>query len=340
MSFARLSKEKSLRQQLTIGSIWKFTERTELKNIKINPEIVASWQASIKPDVSDASNRALTVQEIIAIADKNQLFTVVAKHKTSTFENKLISSICLNQQTIEVMTDCLRNKIEKVSSPEDLFYCIYDPVSDQYFKKTSHNCLNYVLTPRVSSARKYAKLSQVKAAILSFTGYHEGMPTEFGVPDWLSGPKLFDLPESWQVLRLEDQSLDVTETVDIQAWYRQTWRLREIAKKYGASVKKIFDLIENDDSSIKFTGLLVFQRSREMYSWNDSIALNPKDKKDIDNAMDSASLDKEDYIRTIDKKSVVYAFKQPQMALIVKMAYIGKFKVVALDLNMLKEVVK
>jgi hypothetical protein len=340
MSFAKVAKQKSLREQLVVGSVWKFTERTKLTNLKVNPEIIASWQSAIKPDIAVAASYPLTVEETLAIAEKGDQFTVIGKHKTSTFENKLISVINFNDNTFEVIINCLRDKVIKVSSPEDHFYCLYDSISHRYFKKATHIPPNYDLANNPSLARKYSKISQIKSAILSFTGYHAGMPTELGIPEWLAGPKLFDLPESWEIVKVESNTLQVIETIDIQAWYRQTWRLREIAKKYGASVKKIFDLTENDESAGKFTGLLVFQRSREIYSWNDSIALNSTDKKDIDNAINSASLDKEDYIRTVDKKSVVYAFKQPKMALMVKLVYTGKFKVVALDLNMLKEVTK
>jgi hypothetical protein len=168
------------------------------------------------------------------------------------------------------------------------------------------------------------------------------------MPDWMGGPKNFDLPATWEAIRFNKLTKAEVEVIDIQEWHNRTWKLRALTVEYGSSVRKVFSEIEKKGKVGDYKGLLVFRTpvttithtySTGSYSYDDQDEISKERVAAIDEAIKHTGVKKGGYVRAKDNTSVAIAFEDSTYATLAKLAYDGDLRASAISLVTMQEVI-
>jgi hypothetical protein len=137
----------------------------------------------------------------------------------------------------------IEDAVEVLDVPETLAYVLKDKDTGEYFSgfhddySTRPSTHTVKMSSTFKGAKKFEKVTNAQASIMSWSGYLEGM----GVDSHTSSDKKLDLPASWVLVTVDRISLkEKGEPLDIQAWYHQLMRLRVLTSRYGSAVRKLF----------------------------------------------------------------------------------------------------
>lgn len=203
-----------------------------------------------------------------------------------------------------------------------------------------------VMVEKFMSAKHYDNLGKLKTSILNITGYYEGLNTD--VADANRGydtsyEKQMDLPESWEVVKFDKLARKEVDIIDIQAWYKRAYELRELTLQFGSSVRQVYKDLEKRNELDQQKGMIVFSvpdsQKEEGIDWGEKTALTPAQIKSVDDLIDQLGLKKGDYRRGKDGYTQAISFKDKSTAMLSKLSYNGTLKVSVLDLETLKEAV-
>ena len=113
---------------------------------------------------------------------------------------------------------------------------------------------HFEMVEKVSKAKQFTDLGKLKTNILNFTGYYQGLDTNMAEDDYMpeyvsyargEGNDVgYPLPKTFVVEKLNKFSKAVIETIDIQDWYARTLRLRVLTKKFGSTVRNVYQKLE------------------------------------------------------------------------------------------------
>jgi len=194
-------------------------------------------------------------------------------------------------------------------------------------------------------AKRFKDLSKAKMSVMSLNGYYDGLPGSENLPDWVGGPKVMDIPETWEFVKFDKVTKTEIETVDLQAWHKRLWELRELTVRFGSPVRTLYNDLEKKDKLDEFSGMLVVRAPVETSAyWGASHThytkeLDPKVIEEVDSVIAQFGLKKADIKRAKDPNCVAIAFKGVRTALKFKLSYNGPLSFNVLDLTTLKEVV-
>ena len=109
---------------------------------------------------------------------------------------------------------------------------------------------SFHMEDKMAKAKKHPDLGKVKTTIFNFTGYYSGLD-DFGPnsPEWMGDNSeearySWDLPETFEAVKIGKFSKEEIETYDLQTWYKNALRLRTLTKTYGTSVREVFKKFE------------------------------------------------------------------------------------------------
>ncbi len=118
----------------------------------------------------------------------------------------------------------IEDSVDAIHIPETLIYLLKDTETGKYFGDFHDDYSNprspvfsFRMVETVKSARKFAKESNAKASILSWTGYLADKGVQ---PDTFSTTRKADLPDTWVLVPVNKLTLDEGDAIDINAWYR------------------------------------------------------------------------------------------------------------------------
>lgn len=233
--------------------------------------------------------------------------------------------------------------VEPTLVPETIVYVLRDSVTKEYFggwqsERTNYGSNRQTDEPKMSTtfsgSKKYKNLAAVKASIMDFTGYHNGMELETYSGEWVGqGDKKIDLPPNWEAVAIDKTTNTDKEIHDVQDWYKNLMRLRDITKNVGPAVRGLFKKIE--EKAEEYPCIVYFD-----FNGNDNVdtydGLSDNEKKKVKDAMVN-----------IDSKAPsnktplghAYALKNDGDATLVYLAYQGIAKVKVYKTTTLEEMV-
>lgn len=202
------------------------------------------------------------------------------------------------------------------------------------------------MTDKFMKAKHFDNLGKLKTSLLNISGYYDGLNTN--AIDNSRGydtsyEKQMDLPENWEVVKFDKLARKEVEVIDIHAWYKRAYELRELTLRFGSSVRTVYQDLEKRNELDIQKGVIVFTVSQtqreEGLDYGDKTAFTDDQLKSIDDLIERLEMKKGTYRRGKDAFTQSISFKDKGVALMAKLSYSGSLKLSVLDLETLKEAV-
>lgn len=233
------------------------------------------------------------------------------------------------------------------ADPIPVFY-IFDKATEQYYggyDSGTWNSLTHERTPgfiaystKLSKAKKFNRLADVRAHSLVMSGYYYDLPESWGsIPDWMDQGKSFDIPDTWEIHKIDKLSKKVMDRIELVDTFNRSWRLRAITVKYGGAVRAIYSDLEKKNKLDQFSAVMLFGKVKDDADyWSNE--LNDSERADVKACV--SLMDKSDVKFGSGLFSQAVGVKDVDTAVMAKLSYTGKLKCQVIDLVTLTEVVE
>lgn len=199
----------------------------------------------------------------------------------------------------------------------------------------------YEMFTKLSDAKKHTDVGKVKMSILNFTGYFDGMgDQQAGLQEWQRGASSetysyrYPFPETFECVKFNKLTKEEIEVIDLQDWYKKTWRLRSLTMKFGSSVRGVYKKLEKADKLAAFSYVVTIRPKYDAYYEE---APTPEQIKAVDDFV-KETVDKP--VREKDNFGVSVAAASLSAAMMVRLAYDGEGEVAVIDFNEMEEVLE
>lgn len=223
----------------------------------------------------------------------------------------------------------IEDAVEALSVPETLIYLLKDTETNQFFAGFHEDYsvhppkFELKMSDTVKGAKKFEKITNAHASIMNWTGYLEGMSV---YQQATNTEKKADLPATWVLVPVNKITLAEGTAIDIQKWYQELMRFRDITVKFGSATRALYKKLDGTDFAT-------------------IVAINSKGDWDTGDAtlkaIDAAAKDtSEPILRAKSSSSVAYACSLTD-AIVLKMKFDGTdgLTVGILDRTTLDEIV-
>lgn len=237
----------------------------------------------------------------------------------------------------------IESAIEAESIPESIVWTLRDTATGEYFggweSETKNGYSRQTNTPKMSKtfsgAKKYKNLAAVKASIMDFTGYHDGIEIEGYVGEWVgNGSKKIDLPATWEAVAVDKTTNADKETRDVQDWFKDLMRLRDITKNVNGAVRGLYKKLEAQITD--YPAFVSFEFDPSIHDIDDD-KIAPSDRALINEAMEANSEEKAPSHKT--PLTQAFAVKSQSDATLIVLAYQGQGSCKAYNSHDLTEIV-
>jgi len=150
------------------------------------------------------------------------------------------------------------------------------------------DCFEWEAKP--TKAKQYPDMGKMKASILTFVGYHNGLEEGAG-EGWFNetidrdDDEGFPFLPGFEAVKMEKFSKKEVEIIDLQGWYDRTIRLRRITANFGSSVRNLYNKLDKAGEIDSWPYVVVF-RSGKKDRWDDRTAdLTPEQTAAIDDTI-------------------------------------------------------
>lgn len=231
---------------------------------------------------------------------------------------------------------------EVISIPQVKVYVIRDSATGEYLSEIGWraNDKPLVMTPLWTKAKKHDDLGKLKTSILDWDGYYEGMPGSR--PDWLGdGRKVADMPDTFEAVcfdKLSKTEIGVVES--LKPWHDRVWKLRGLTLSHGSAVRKIYNTLDKAGEIGAFSHVMIVRAPQEEGRYY-ADEITAEDKAAFDEAVKQIvqiqGLKRGDTRKASDEHSLAIAFRDPNIAFLMKMTYQGRLPVGVIDIVNLTE---
>lgn len=317
-------KAPTLRMRMVKGTKWKLTKDAKL--IKSN---------GYKDPVDDGVIPAGTEIEIV---DK---FTT---YGPSYLDGLWVPIAYPGYKQRLVLFSELNQDPEQVGEAEviPVFY-IWDTVEKKYYSGYDYDYhksrnMDITYTDKLSKAKSFKMLNLARTHALIQSGYYADLPETWGqIPDWMQSNKAFDIPDTWEIVKINKLTKQVIERIELVDTFKRTWKLRALTVKYGSAVRAVYSALEKKKELDNFSAMLSFSlgKDKDGYFRDDDI---PEVEKDAIKEL-LKQFDKKDI--KIHKSATGFAVgaKDATTAMMVKLAYEGSLECALIDFDKMGEVV-
>ena len=260
------------------------------------------------------------------------------------FPVEVVSAGALNGLEMWLQLSDLKDKIEQDGEAEviPLFY-IWDRAEKKYYSGYDYDYqksgnMDITYTDKLSKAKSFKMLNLVRTHALIQTGYYDDLPEAWGsVPDWMQGRKVFDVPDTWEIVKIDKLTKKEIERIELIDTFKRTWKLRALTVKFGSAVRAVYSALEKKGELEKFSAMLSFSTGKDAHGYynDDDIPVAEKDAiKELLKQFDKGDI-------KIHKSSTGFAVgaKDATTAMMVKLAYSGDLECALIDFTTMDEVV-
>jgi hypothetical protein len=174
--------------------------------------------------------------------------------------------------------------------------------------------------------------------------YEATHPGYFNLPEWLYNPYPTTVPNTWELVAINTETLEQTVVdFDPQEYLSQQRKYRDLIDRFGQSVKDVYKKVEKKGVDV-FSDLLVigpdFNRLDEKQLWQLMEYPEPETTK-IDETFGNlvdCEITKKDYIRATAGSTTTIAFKDVTTMVHFRLAYTGKYNAYHIDARKMVEV--
>ncbi|MNK60474.1 hypothetical protein D3C87_796080 [compost metagenome] len=228
-----------------------------------------------------------------------------------------------------------------------LIWVFYSAKMGGYIEKipysTYHDGDNYeaaqktggvLFNPKITKAMKKKRSQDTKQFLLSHSGYYDGIDTSDIYYVFEPGGKKVDFPDDLVIQELNKITKEVRAESKASDYLTEAFRLRPLTLKYGSSIRSVFKDMEEKGEN--YTTLLMFQDTDEDVDQYDK----SKPIEQLKAEFKEQKLAKGTYIMKSDYRTVSFAFKNRNDALMFRLGYSGSLPSKLVDAETLAEVSK
>lgn len=321
-----VSKGPTLRQRMVKGTKWKLSQDAKLvKNGKEYGEVI--------------DDGVIPAGTIIEIMDKfttygpgwyNGLWVPI---KFPGWESRLVEFSQINQNP------------EQVGEAEVVpIFVIWDKAQQKYYGgyngRMVNGCWQYSLdyADKLTKAKKFNRLADVRVHALVQTGYYDDLPHSWGdVPDWMQGSKAFDIPDTWEIVKIDKLTKNEIERIELVDTFKRSWRLRELTVKYGSAVRQVYSDLEKKGKLTDYQAMMYFTKKHDDSSYWYDYELTESEKAEVMELIDR--YDKNDMKTHKSTTGYAVAVTDDSMAAMAKLMYSGNLACVVIDFKTMSEIV-
>ena len=231
-----------------------------------------------------------------------------------------------------------------------VFY-IYDTALSQYLKKHNYEYVNngtytgwmnkgFEYRPTIRGARVFKRLTDARAFLLNGSGYYYRLPGANNLPEWMGGPKKFDVPDTWELHEYDKDKKTKIQDIELMDTFKRSWKLRSLTTKYGPGVRTVFSELEKKNKLADFTCIVSFTDESGLESswWDAGFIISDQEKAEIASMI--ACCDKKDIKLGKNDWQYAFAVKDFSTGVQLRLSYSGKLKIELIDLTNLDDAVK
>lgn len=242
----------------------------------------------------------------------------------------------------------INGNLEQVGQAEPVpVFVIWDTAKQAYYSgwDSGYDYTKRVATDggvkyeaKLTKAKKFNRLNDARVHALVQSGYYDDLPAFWGdVPEWMCGGKLFDIPDTWEIIKIDKLTKTVMERIDLITTFKRTWKLRALTIKYGSAVRAVYSDLEKKGKLGEYQAMMVFTKKKDDDEWYWNYELTDEEKADIKDMADR--FDKKDIKSHKSNIGFAAAVKDIDTAIMVKLMYSGTLTCSLIDFSKMDEAV-
>jgi hypothetical protein len=358
----------TVKQKMVKGSRWRITEDAQLEAIKDNPRYMpavdAFWKQHPNPQRSHLKpgNGTFTdlntylehhgitqyVSYVYATVKAGQEFRVQGKMRNSYPDNgHLVPVRFADDAKDSTLTfNSIKDRVQELEVPVVRVFVLRNRDTGETFSEWSDNwhreTAKAVMSTDWRKMRKFDDMSRLKQFVLEFSGYYKDMNVRDNREYWQepSQVKIMDLPANWEAVACDKMLKTDIESVDLQAWYAQAWRLRTLTMSFGSPVRALYKTIENKGELDKYKGMLVIRMPLVNHTYGGpqyEDGMSPEDEAAMADLVDNLGLRRGEFRKAKDHHGIAIAFANASVALMAKLKYQGNLRLNVINLDKMQE---
>jgi hypothetical protein len=268
-------------------------------------------------------------------------------HREGNWNCGLVVDLVVNSALVKgVKLQEIKDAVQISEAEVVPVFCIRDTATGLFYEGSEYYHWSHskhgqdqpiIYTDRWSKYRKWKRLSDVRSALLGFSGYYDGLPDAGSRPDWVNDRKAFTVPQTWEIVKLDKVTKSEVEVIEAMDTFNMAWRLRDLTIKYGSAVRAIYKKIETKKKVDDYLAMLVFYIPEDsMATRHSDDGLTSEEKDDIHEAI--STLGKNE-IRGATSSSYAVAVQQLDTAMMIKLQYSGSLECRLINLKEMTEVI-
>lgn len=341
-------KKVQLRTRMVKGTKWKLTQDAQVSKC-VNVQVPNPWRAGFITERQLAPDFTIPAGTEITVTGKSQ-----------TYGPGYVSGIWIPIEYAGKKILIEYKELNKTPEPEQVgeaeivpmfvirdkatghFYCGYEYGYYDYSQRVGSGSAPYVngsgltYSEKLTKAKKFKRLADVRVHALIQSGYYDDLPESYGsVPEWMCGRKLFDVPETWEIVKMDKVTKQEVETIELIDTYKRSWKLRELTVKYSSDVRKVYSDLEKKNKVAEWSAIMMFKKKSDDYWYHNE--LTPAEIADVNALLGRFGGDVKIQKGT---SGFAVAIKDAMTATLVRLAYQGDLECAIVDFETMSEVVK
>jgi len=196
------------------------------------------------------------------------------------------------------------------------------------------SCLQYA--DKITKAKKFKRLADVRVHALIQSGYYDNLPESWGsVPEWMCGRKLFDIPKTWEIVKLNKVTKEEISRIELLDTFNRSWKLRALTVKFSSAVRAVYSDLDKKGKLGEYSAMMMFGHKREEGQyWVEELE---DEEKDEVNALLARFAGDAKICKT--NSGFAVAVKDAMTTTMIRLAYAGTLDCVMIDFETMEEIV-
>lgn len=331
----------TLRQRMVKGSKWRLTAPATV--IKPgNPVVMTARNGVTWTEYSPVTDYELPIGTEIEVTGKTTT-SLSFNHPGYCWFSGVWVPIKVTGSKTPIMVEFkeLNKNPEQIGEAVvEAQFVIWDTAEQKYY--TGHEYTGWGKTSpvlydaKLSKAKKFKRLADVRVHALIQSGYYDDLPESWGsVPEWMTGPKAFDIPDTWEIIKLNKLTKEEIERIELVQTFKRSWKLRALTAKYNSAVRAVYSDLEKKGKLGEYSAMMMFGRHRDNKSyWVEE--LSEEEKSEVNALLAQVAGDAK-----ICKTNTGFAaaIKDAATATMILLSYGGSLEHVVIDFTTMDEIV-
>jgi len=160
------------------------------------------------------------------------------------------------------------------------------------------------------------------------------------VPEWMSNPQpITSIPDDWEIVTAVDKKILTVLDFNPTEYAAEALKLKVLTDRHGSAVKDVYKKLDKGSKRREFRYVVAVQINPDTVDWDAWSSDISVDPVPVDETIAAMGLKRNAMVRTTKKDSIAVAFGDHETAVWFQLTYMGKDRVVTIDMEKLEEIV-